>query len=202
MNKNWIIIILAVIVASLIGGFWYYDHNKLKKASLEWKELYYVCKNAPADTVIHYDSIMIPGKTIIKPVPIKFIVYDTIIKEIRENWYSDVFKKDGIRFNYQAHTMGELLDLNFSDFVWPKETQYITKRTDTCINKPAPKRPIFLWGAYTGMNAWSFKEFPAIVIGGHTLIKEQLYIGLGGGYYKGFMGELRIGIFFNRNAKK
>lgn len=195
INKNWIIIALAVIVAALIGGFWWYDHAKLKKVSLGWQTLYTACQNAPADTVIVYDSIIIPGKTIIKPVPYKVIEHDTVIKLIKENWYSDVFKKDGVRFNYQAHTMGELLDLKFSDFVWPKEIVTITRHVDTCATT-APPPKLFRWGLYTEMQTDNFTTIPGIGLGGQVVISEQLTLGLGAAYDKGFKGNLRFGILF------
>jgi len=197
VNKNWIIIILAVIVAALIAGFWWYDHTKLKKASANWQMLYYACKNAPADTVIHYDSIYVQGGTMIKLVPIKTVIHDTIIKVLRENWYDSTFRQGGIRFRYQARTMGELRELVFSEFVWPKEVVTITRRVDTCLLKPAAYKPMLLhWGVYSELVTDNFTKFPGIGLGGQIIIKDRLTISAGGLYTDRLMGSLRVGVLF------
>jgi len=206
VNKTlvWIAIILFLIIAALITGFWWYDHSKLKKEIKDWKHIYYACKNAPTDTIKKKDSIVYEDRIVYKPYPVRVEIHDSIPYPVKGtvSWYDSVYKKDGWRIHYKIKTLGILDNIEFSDLVAPRETYYITRHIDTCLEQKTEKKRLFQWGLYTGMNINSFSKFPGLVIGGHTLIKEQLYIGLGGGYYKGFMGELRIGIFFNRNAKK
>jgi hypothetical protein len=196
INKNWIIIALAVIVAALIGGFWYYDHAKLKKQSAEWKTLYRTCQNAPADTVVIHDSIMIPGVTIIKPIPVSVIIRDTIIRQIAQNWYDSVYKGDGWRFRYKAKVTGSLDYIEFIDLVAPVTTTYITRHIDTCLVKPLPKQPLLRIGPYAGVTLNSFSRFPGFELGGQMVIKDQATLSVGGQYLDGFYANVRLGILF------
>lgn len=195
INKNWIIVILAVVVAALIAGFWWWDHSKLKKQSANWQAQYEAVKNAPADTVIRYDSIYVQGGTLIKPVPYKVIEYDTVIMRISQSWYDSVYKGDGWRFRYRAKVTGSLDYIEFSDLVAPVTVKYITRHIDTCILKPTAYKPMLLhWGVYGELVTDNFTEFPGIGLGGQIILNDRLTIGLGGLYLDGFKGSLRVGV--------
>jgi len=154
-------------------------------------------KSAKADTVILYDTIHIPAEIRIKPIPVKTIIHDTIIKEISENWYDSTFNQKGIRFHWSAHILGNLNDLSFSDFVFPKEIDRITLRTDTCFSKsPAYKAKLLHWGLYAEMVGRNFKDFPGIGIGGQIIVQDQLTVGIGGVYLNGTYVNVRIGLLF------
>lgn len=154
-------------------------------------------RTAPAiiDTVI--DTIRLPGKVTIIPVPVTSIVHDTVITQIKENWYDSTYTKNGIRFRWSGHTMGDLRELTFSDFVFPKVLITERKPFDTCYEKePAYKAKFLHYGLYTEMVAANFTEFPSIGLGGQFIFKDKLTVSLGGIYLDGLKGNLRIGILF------
>lgn len=196
INKNWIIIALAVIVAALIGGFWYYDHSKLKKQSAEWKTLYTACQNAPADTVKRKDSIVYKERVVFKPYPVKVIQIDSILVPYKESFYDSVWKKDGWRIHYSLKTLGSLDYIEFSDLVAPKEIITITRKIDTCINKTIPKQPLFRIGPYIDLTLNSFNKFPGLGAGIQLVIKDQLSVSVGGLYLDNIYVTVRFGILF------
>jgi hypothetical protein len=188
------IILIAIILIGIIGGVWYYNRKKNHQIELLTVQLA-DCKNAPADTVIHYDSIYVQGGTLIKLVPYKVIQYDTIRVAYKESFYDSVFKGDGWRFRYRLKTLGSLDYIEFSDLVAPKEIQYITRHQDTCITKPpAYKAKLFHYGLYTELVADNFTTFPGIGLGLQGIINDRLTIGLGAVYQDQLYGNLRIGI--------
>lgn len=198
INKTWIIVILAVIIAALIAGFGWWGYSKLKKESNGWKAMYYGCRNAPADTVIKYVSIYLPGATVVKPVPYKIIEHDTILITLREIYYDSVYKNNGWRFRYRMKTYGSLDYIEFSDLVAPKEIVTITRHIDTCIVKPLLKQPTFRIGPYVDLTLNSFSKFPGLGLGGQVIVKDQLTFSVGGLYMDGFSANVRIGWLFKK----
>jgi hypothetical protein len=195
INKNWIIIALAVIVAALIAGFWWYDHNKLKKQSVEWQTLYRTCQNAPADTIKMKDSIVYRDTTIFKPYPVKVEIHDSVFRQERISWYDSVYKKDGWRIHYKLRTQGSLDYIEFSDLVAPKEIITITRKIDTCINQVITQ-PVFRIGPYVGLALNSFNKFPGLGAGIQLVIKDQLSVSVGGLYLDNIYVTVRFGILF------
>lgn len=196
ISTKWIIIILSVIIAALIAGFWWWDHSKLKKASAEWQTMYYACKNAPADTVIRYDTILQKGETFVKIVPVRIVVHDSIMVPLTECWYDSIFDKGGMRFRYLGK--GCIDYIKFSEFVWPKEIMTITRHVDTCLVKEPPKQPTFRIGPYAGVTLNSFAKFPGFELGGQLVFKDQVTLSVGGLYLDGLYGNVRIGWLIKR----
>jgi hypothetical protein len=148
-------------------------------------------KNAPVRIDTVHDTIHLPGQVVIKPVPVKVFIHDSILIPYRECWYDSVFNHSGIRFRWQAK--GDLQFLSFSDFTWPKEIITITRHIDTCIAKPITKQPIFRIGPYVGLSLNSFTKFPGLEAGAQLIIKDQLTVSAGGLYLNSIYGNLRVG---------
>jgi hypothetical protein len=148
-------------------------------------------KNAPVRIDTVHDTIHLPGQVVIKPVPVKVFIHDSILIPYRECWYDSVFNHSGIRFRWQAK--GDLQFLSFSDFTWPKEIITITRHIDTCIAKPITKQPIFRIGPYVGLSLNSFTKFPGLEAGTQLIIKDQLTVSAGGLYLNSIYGNLRVG---------
>jgi hypothetical protein len=152
-------------------------------------------KNAPVRIDTVHDTIHLPGKIIIKPVPNKDSIIQSLNHSITQSlpvcWYDSVFNHSGIRFRWTAK--GQLNYITFSDFVWPKEIITITRQVDTCITKPVPKQPVFRIGPYVGLILNSFTKFPGLEAGAQLIIKDQLTVSVGGLYLDGMYGNVRLG---------
>ena len=148
-------------------------------------------KNAPTKIDTVHDTIHLPGQVVIKPVPVKVVIHDSILIPYRECWYDTVFNRSGIRFRWQAK--GDLQFISFSDFTWPKEIITINRQVDTCIAKPVPKQPVFRIGPYVGLSLNSFTKFPGIEAGAQLVIKDQLTLSAGGLYHDGIYVNVRVG---------
>jgi len=151
-------------------------------------------KNAPVKTDKIHDTIHQPGQFIIKLLPVKVVIHDTILVPYREYWYDSVFSQPGVPFRWQAK--GDLQSITFSDFTRPKDLITITRQFDTCITKPIPKQPIFRIGPCVGMSLNSFSKFPGLEAGAQLILKDQLTISAGALYLNGFYGNLRLGWLF------
>ncbi len=151
-------------------------------------------KNAPVRIDTVHDTIHFPGQVVIKPVPVKVAIHDSIMVPYQECWYDSVFNQSGIRFRWQAK--GELEFISFSDFTWPKDIITITRQIDTCITKPVPKQHVFRIGPYVGLSLNSFTKFPGIEAGAQVVIKDQLTVSAGGLYIDAIYGTVRLGWLF------
>jgi len=187
----WISIILAFL---LIGAIVLerFLHDASRNKILRQKEaLISAYKNAPVKTDTIHDTIHKPGQFIIKPIPVKTVIHDTILVPSRESWYDSVFIQPGIRFRWQAK--GDLQFITFSEFTWPKDIITITRQVDTCITKPIPKQPLFRIGPYVGLSLNSFGTFPGFEAGAQLVIKDQLTVSAGGLYLNGIYCNVRFG---------
>lgn len=188
------LLILIGILLAVVGYLTYTtvsSKGKVKSLTAEI-EAY---RRAKPDTVTTIDSIILPGGVVYKLVPKIVIIHDTVIRQISECWYDSTFRSEGLRFRYQAHTLGTLSDLTFSDFVIPKIETTITKTLDTCFSKPPEYRAKFLhYGLYTELAAQNLKEFPGIGAGVQLIFKDQVTVSAGAMYQNGIMGNLRIGV--------
>jgi len=153
------------------------------------------CMEVPPDTIIRHDSIVIPGTNQVVIKPVKVVVHDTLIKQIAESWYDTVYKGNGWRFRYKFNVLGLLKNLEFSDFVIPKESITITKtmKVDTCLT---PVRN-FRIGAYMDFTTHSLKDSPGVGLGLQAIIKQKYTIGIGVLSDRNGLGEnLRFGVLF------
>ena len=194
----WVSIILALLlISTLIIERVVHDakRNKILESQAELIAHY---KSAPVKIDTVHDTIHLPGKIIIKPIPINDSVIQSINQSVNQStpisWYDSVFNHGGIRFRWQAS--GNLQFLSFSDFVWPKEIITITRHVDTCIAKPIQKQPLFRIGPYVGLSINSFTKFPGIEAGAQLIIKDQLTVSAGGLYLDGIYGNVRVGWLF------
>ena len=198
----WVSIILALLlIGTIVLERVLHDASKNKILRAQ-AALISSFKNAPTKIDTVHDTIHLPGKIIIKPIPIK----DSIIQSLTQSFnhsiiqsfpvscYDSIFTHSGIRFRWQAK--GDLQFISFSDFVWPKEIITITRQVDTCIAKPFPKQPVFRIGPYVGLSLNSFTKFPGIEAGAQLIIKDQLTVSTGGLYLNGIYGNVRLGWLF------
>ena len=190
----WVSIILALLVIGcIVIERIAHDSNRNKVIDSQ-ALLIAAYKNAPTKIDTVHDTIHHPGVTIIKPVPFKVVIHDSILIPYRESLYDSVFIQGSIRFRWQAK--GDLQFLSFSDFIWPKEIITITSQVDTCIAKPFPKQPMFRIGPYVGLSLNSFSKFPGIEAGVQVVIKDQLILSAGVLYLNGIYGNVRVGWMF------
>ncbi len=190
----WVSIILAIFLIGVIVIERITHDNKRNKVIESQATLIAAYKNAPTKIDTVHDTIHHPGITIIKPVPVKVLIHDTVMAQQKVNLYDSVFIQGDIRFRWQAK--GDLQFITFSDFVWPREIITITRQVDTCITKPFPKQPTFRIGPYVGLSLNSFTKFPGIEAGAQVIIKDQLTISAGGLYLDAIYGNLRLGWLF------
>ena len=184
-----LLLILAVVLERVL-------HDAAKNKILRSQSaLIQVFKNAPVRIDTVHDTIHLPGKIIIKPIPIKDSIIQSlnhpITQSLNVSWYDSIFTHRGIRFRWQAK--GDLQFISFSDFTWPREIITITRQVDTCIAKPFPKLPVFRIGPYVGLSLNSFSKFPGLEAGAQLIIKDQLTVSAGGLYLDGIYGNVRLG---------
>jgi len=200
MNRPivWVAVILALLV---IGGVVLERvlHDAAKNRLLcNQAALILSYKNTPVKIDTVHDTIRLPGKIIIKPIPtndsITHSLNHSVTQSLNVCWYDSVFNQRGIRFRWQAK--GDLQFLSFSEFTWPKEIITITRQVDTCIAKPVQKQPTFRYGAYVGISLNSFTKFPGLDVSVQLVIKDQLTISAGGLYLDGIYGNVRVGWLF------
>jgi hypothetical protein len=194
----WVSIILALLlIGTVVLERVLHDvsRNKILRSQATLIQSF---KNAPVRIDTVHDTIHWPGKIIIKPIPIKDSITDSLNHSITQSlnvyWYDSVFNQSGIRFRWQAK--GELEFISFSNFNWPKEIITITRQVDTCIAKPIQKQPTFRIGPYVGLSLNSFTRFPGLELGAQVVVKDQLTVSIGGLYLDGIYGNLRLGWLF------
>jgi hypothetical protein len=168
------------------------DHKQIASVTLERD----ACRNAPSKSDTVHDTIYIQGGTMIKPVPYKVYIHDTVLVAMKESWYDSTYKGEGWRFRYRLKTIGELDHIIFSDFVAPKEIITITRKVDTCIAKPLPHNPLLRAGPYVGISLNNFKNFPGLEVGGQLTIKDQFTISAGYLYLDNSYLNIRLGWLF------
>ena len=190
----WISIILAfLLIGAVVLERVLHDASR-NKIIRDQVALISSFKNAPVRKDTIHDTIREPGQFIIKPIPVKTIIHDTILVPHRESWYDSIFNQTGIRFRWQAR--GDLQSITFSDFTWPKDLITITRQVDTCITKPIPKQPLSRIGPYVGISLNSFQRFPGLEVGAQLVIKDQFTLSVGGLYLNGLYGNVRFGWLF------
>jgi len=187
----WVSIILALFLIGVIAIERIAHDSKRNKVIESQATLIAAYKNAPIKIDTVHDTIHYPGSTIIKPVPVKVLIHDTILAQHKVNWYDSMFSQGSIRFRWQAK--GDLQFLSFSDFTWPKEIITVTRQIDTCITKPVPKQSVFRIGPYVGLSLNSFTKLPGIEAGAQLVVKDQLTISAGGLYLDRIYCNLRLG---------
>ena len=190
----WVSLILAMLlIGAVVLERVLHDASK-NKILRSQASLIQAFKYAPVRIDTVHDTIHLPGQVVIKPVPVKVVIHDSILIPYRECWYDSVFNQSGISFRWSAK--GQLNYITFSDFVWPKEIITITRQVDTCIAKPVQKQPTFRYGAYVGLSLNSFTRFPGVELGGQVVIKDQLTVSSGGLYLDGIYANVRVGWLF------
>jgi hypothetical protein len=194
----WVSVILALLLIGTIVIERVVHDAKRNKILESQADLIARYKAAPLKIDTVHDTIHLPSKIIIKPIPIKDSITqsfnNSIIQSFPVSCYDSVFNHHGIRFRWSAK--GQLNYITFSDFVWPKEIITITCQVDTCIAKPLQKQPTFRWGAYVGLSLNSFTRFPGLELGAQVVIKDQITVSAGVLYLDGIYGNVRVGWLF------
>ena len=190
----WISIILAILLIGAVVLERVLHDASCNKILRNQVALISSFKNAPVRIDTIHDTIREPGQFIIKPIPVKTIIHDTILVLYRESWYDSIFNQTGIRFRWQAR--GDLISITFSDFTWSKDLITITRQVDTCITKPIPKQPLFRIGPYVGISLNSCQTFPGLEAGAQLVIKDQFTLSVGVLYLHGLYGNVRFGWLF------
>jgi len=190
----WVSILILVLIGAIVLERVLHDNAKNKILQGQ-AALILSLKNAPTKIDTVHDTIHLPGKIIIKPIPINDSVIQSSNQSVNQSipisWYDSVFSHSGIRFRWQAK--GDLQFISFSDFVWPKEIITITRQVDTCLTKPLPIQPVLRIGPYVGLSLNSFTKFPGLEAGAQLVIKDQLIISAGGLYLDEIYGNVRLG---------
>ncbi len=198
----WIPIILAlVLIAVLVIERVVHDTRRNQILNRQTLLLAHY-QSAPVSIDTVHDTIYLPGKVIITPVPLEVPVVDSVIVVIHDTLpvcekihrYDSLFLNGPIRFRWQA--LGSLHQIAFSDFTWPRDIVTITRHIDTCIIKPLPQQPAFRFGPYVGLSINSLTRFPAIESGAQLIFKDQITIAAGLLYLDGICGNLRLGWLF------
>lgn len=183
-NKILSYCLLAVILILIgLGVYGYFKFQSQAKQLREVTAERDYCWKAPMKVDTIHDSIVISGGVVIKPVPIKVIVHDTVFVSVRESWYDSTYIGNGWRFRWKAFAIGSLDQISFSDFVIPKEIITYTKTVDTCLMKPPEFRSLsHLWMYFKpGVIISPFKVTSATV-GLQYTRKDKWGLGVGGGY--------------------
>jgi len=198
MTFDWKHVLLAIALGIAVVGWilWGVQGCTKNKVIQSLNDEIKACQNAPVKSDTVHDTTYIKGETKIKPVPVKVVVHDTIIKQINEVWYDSVFNKNGLRFRWKSRIWGSMDYISFSDFVIPKETITITKTVlkDTCL--PVLKQPLFRWGPYVGMPLNSFSKLSGVEIGAQVVVKDQLTVSAGMLLMNGVYGNITVGWLF------
>lgn len=141
------------------------------------------CWRSPVKIDTIHDTIHLPGGIVIRPIPIKVIIHDTVFVKLVESWYDSTYIGLGWRFRWRAYTLGTIEDISFSDFVIPKEIITYTKTVDTCLMKnPEIRSKSHLWAYFKpGVVVSPFKVVNATV-GLQYTRKDKWGVGVSGGY--------------------
>jgi len=198
----WISLILALLlIGALVIERVVHDTRRNQILSRQTLLLAHY-QSAPVSIDTVHDTIYLPGKVIITPVPLEVPVIDSVIVLVHDtlpvrekiNRYDSLFINGPIRFRWQA--LGSLHQIAFSDFAWPREIVTLTRHLDTCIVQPLPRQPFFRFGPYVGLSINSLTRFPAIESGAQLVFKDQVTIAAGLLYLDGIYGNLRLGWLF------
>jgi hypothetical protein len=198
MTNVWKILFGIAVGLAITGWlFWGVQGCTNKKVVQSLNDSLKACQNAPVRSDTAHDTIYIKGETVTKPVPVKVVVHDTIIKRINEAWYDSTFSDNGIRFRWKSKIWGSMDYISFSDFVIPKETITITKTVvkDTCVKI---KQPLFRWGPYVGMPLNSFTKLSGVEVGAQVVVKDQLTVSAGLLITNGAYGNITVGWLFKK----
>jgi hypothetical protein len=194
------IIMLLAIGGLLLFGITQGCSNQKKQKQIETLQARLDnCLHAPVVTDTIIDSIRIPGKVIVKPVPVRVVVYDTILVPMKESWYDSTFNREGIKFRWASKVHGDLDWIEFSEFTWPRETITISKVVDTCFDKPPEYLPKNHIGAYVGLFGNNIKQFPGVDAGLWVTFRDRWGIKAGAmynGYHNEVYGQLGASFFF------
>jgi hypothetical protein len=191
----WLIIIGILLAIGVFLGYKTISGNKQIKILTTENNAY---KHAPTRIDTIHDSIVLPGGVVIKPIPVRVIVHDTIIRKINESFYDSIYRNNGLKFRWKSRVMGYIDEMTFSDFVIPKETVIITKSIDTCISKLPAYRPINHIGFDFDLIGNSIQKFPNFDAVFFWSIKDKIKLNIGGEYnmYHGeAYAKIGIGIY-------
>jgi len=199
----------AVLGGIIIALFFMW--NGKRKEVIRVQALYESCLNAPADTVTIHDSIVIYKSQPYKPKPLRHetrlevppVPVDTggvLCEEEYRDTYTYQKQGDFGRFVWTAKIRNcQIMEMDFSEIVFPKQIVTITKKVDTCLMKPPEYRSKSHWGVYGGIQGNSFKKFPGFDLNVIYLYKDKWGM-YGGGEFNSYHSEFyaRIGgmIFF------
>ena len=193
----WITIILVVVIIAAVA-IERVVHDRKKNNIIEGQaELIKNYQNAKVTVDTVFDTIYMPGRVTIKPIPIKtpVFIHDTMRLECRRYMYDSLFNEGGLKFRWLA--FGNLDYITFGDFTFPKEIITITKQVDTCI-MDTNKQPALRWGVYAGAAVNSFNKFPGVEAGAQLVIKDQMTISAGGLLLDGIYANIRFGWLFKK----
>ncbi len=156
--------------------------SQLKKEVATYKAKYENCLYSPVkvDTII--DTLLLTGKTIVKPVPKIVTIWDTVWIQKQETWYDTTYKNDGLRFRWKAHTIGTLESVEFSDFVIPYRTIRERVTVDTCFDKKPLYTPKNHLGMDINLSGNRLDRMPNIDASVWWTIKDKWGVNVGGQY--------------------
>jgi len=183
----------AVLGGIIIALFFMW--NGKRKEVIRIQALYESCLNAPADTVTIHDSIVIYKSQPYKPKPLRHetrlevppVPVDTggvLCEEEYRDTYTYQKQGDFGRFVWKAKIRNcEIMEMDFSEIVFPKQIVTITRKVDTCLSKPPEEllRNYFWLYVKPQMIIYPFKV-SGVKAGVQWTIKNKWGIGGGIGY--------------------
>jgi len=193
-------VLIALIGASIAWGVTQCSIKVREHKRADLSEVKYSnCINSPVKVDTLTDTLYLPSKVIIKPVPVVQKVYDTIMVPLKESWYDTTYKRNGLRFRWRAYALGSIEEITFSDFVIPYRTIRETRTVDTCFShievRHVPKNHL---GFDIDLSGNNFKQFPNFSLGMFWTIKDKWGINFGGefnAYHNEFYVKGGIKIF-------
>ncbi len=182
---------VAVIVIIVLFFMW---NGQRKKVTKTLDQLT-TCLNSPADTVVIHDSIVIYKSQPYKPKPLRHetrleipkIPVDTggvLCEEEYRDTYTYEKNGDFGRFVWQAKIRNcQIMEMDFSEIVFPKQIVTITRKVDTCITKPVEEiSKSHLWLTIKpGMVIYPF-TVSNVSVGINYTVRQKWGIGAAVGY--------------------
>lgn len=190
-------IVIGALVSALGSQVWM--KIKYKRDARDNLAKYHNCINAPIIIDTINDTIYIRGETIIKPIPIKEIIRDTVWVKEKRSWYDSTYTGDGLRFRWRAYTLGSLEELMFSDFVIPRQIIRERSVVDTCFDVPPMYRPKNHLGMDFNLSANRFNKLPNVDASVWFTFKDKWGVSAGGAYntyHNEFYGKVGVKLFF------
>lgn len=200
-------LIVACVVIGLLAALSIQQscqRSSYKKSAEDWQMKYAACMNAPFTADTAKDSIIVNGKTWLKPkeltkleitidtshliFKIKWdtVFLDTTPPKYCEKYFTDKYevisanKKDTGIIYYAIHSKDCQTQVLFPRVKLPKEIITLTDRVDTCVEKPPAYYPLNHYGVGIHIVGNSIYKMPNFDAEFFYTIKDRFDVSVGG----------------------